>query len=268
MESPQPLRVPSFAAADGLVHGFSTRRGGTSRCYRPHLPAGQGDLNLGFTKDDDRDHVRANRLRFLASLGADDFQHFGLLLQQHTPTVHVLRSAADAATDFIEPAHVPGDGLITNVPGLLLTVQVADCIPVLVFDPKQRAVGAFHAGWRGTVAAIAAIGVAAMCEEYGSDPADMLAAIGPGIGPASYLVGDAVRDAFTANFGYADALFDAEMRLDLWEANRRQLLDAGLTAEHVTVLGEDTATQTDRFFSHRAENGFTGRMMAAIGLRK
>jgi YfiH family protein len=267
-EEQGPIQVPALSAQPGLVHGFSTRRGGVTRCYRPDLPATQGDLNLGFTKDDDREHVRANRLRFLASLGADDFRHFGLLLQQHTPTVHVLRSFADAATDFTEPAHVPGDGLITNVPGLLLTVQVADCIPVLVFDPAQRAVGAFHAGWRGTVAGIAAIGVAAMREAYGSDPANMLAAIGPGIGPRSYVVGDAVREAFTANFAYADALFDTETRLNLWEANRRQLLDAGLAAEHVTVLGEDTATQTDRFFSHRAEDGFTGRMMAAIGLSR
>jgi YfiH family protein len=266
-KKPEPLFAPSLTSAEALVHGFSTRKGGVSRCYRSALPADEGDLNLGFTKDDDRANVHENRLRFLAAIGADDFKHFGLLLQQHTPTVHLLRSVADASTDFTEPAHVPGDGMITNVPGLLLTVQVADCIPVLVFDPKQRAVGAFHAGWRGTVTRIVEIGVAAMRDEYGCDPADMIAAIGPGIGPLSYVVGDAVREAFRESFGYADALFDDAMRLDLWEANRRQLVDAGLPPSHVTMLGEDTATQTDRFFSHRAENGFTGRMMAAIGLR-
>jgi YfiH family protein len=178
----------------------------------------------------------------------------------------VLRSFADAATDFTEPAHVPGDGLITNVPALLLTVQVADCIPVLVLDPVRRAVGAFHAGWRGTVAGIVGVGVAAMSTEFGCDPADMLAAIGPGIGPGSYVVGSALRDEFVAAFPYGSSLFDEQMRLDLWEANRRQLVDAGLLAGNISVLGEDTATQTDRFFSHRAEGGFTGRMMAAIGI--
>jgi YfiH family protein len=187
-------------------------------------------------------------------------------VQQHTPTVHTLRSFEDAATDFTEPAHVPGDGLITNIPGILLTVQVADCIPVLVFDPVRRAVGAFHAGWRGTVAGIVSVGVEAMRAEYGCDPANMIAAIGPGIGPASYVVGDSVRDAFVAAFTYGAELLDASMRLHLWEANRRQLVDAGLSPSQIDVLGEDTATQTDRFFSHRAEHGFTGRMMAAIGL--
>ena len=172
-------------AVEGLVHGFSTRVGGVSRCYRPGLPEGLGDLNLGFTKDDDRANVRANRLRFLAAVGASGFNHFGLLVQQHTPTVHVLRSVADAATDFTQPAQVPGDGLITNVPGILLTVQAADCMPVLVFDPVRRVVGAFHAGWRGTVAGIVSAGVAAMSAEFGCGPADMIAAIGPGIGPQS-----------------------------------------------------------------------------------
>ena len=267
MQRPQPVFVPSFMAVEGLVHGFSTRVGGVSRCYRPGLPEGLGDLNLGFTKDDDRANVRANRLRFLAALGASGFNHFGLLVQQHTPTVHVLRSVADAATDFAEPAQVPGDGLITHVPGILLTVQAADCMPVLVFDPVQRVVGAFHAGWRGTVAGIVSVGVSAMSAEFGCGPADMIAAIGPGIGPQSYVVGDAVREAFVAAFPYAPELFDREMRLDLWEANRRQLVDAGLLAENISVLGEDTATQTERFFSHRAEGGFTGRMMGAIGLR-
>jgi YfiH family protein len=137
---------------------------------------------------------------------------------------------------------------------------------VLLFDPKQRAIGAFHAGWRGTSDGIVENGVAAMRAEYGSNAADMLAAIGPGIGPGSYQVGEDLRRVFQAKFAYADALFDEGMRLNLWEANRRQLLDAGLQDVNLTVLGEDTATQTERFFSHRAENGSTGRMMAAIGM--
>jgi YfiH family protein len=266
-QPPMPLYATQLARVHGLAHGFSTRLGGVSRCYRPHLPQDQGDLNLGFTKDDDRENVRTNRTRFLSAIDGSDFRHFGLLVQQHTPTIHALRSLAEAATSFTLPAITPGDGLITNIPGLLLTVQIADCVPVLVYDKGRRAIGAFHAGWRGTVARIVEHGIAAMTAEYNTAPADILAAIGPSIGPASYKVGEEVHTAFTTNFPYASELFSADMNLDLWEANRRQLLTAGVLAENITILAEDTAADTAHFFSHRAENGHTGRMMAAIGIR-
>lgn len=196
---------------------------------------------------------------------------FGLLRQIHSPDLLVLASEDEGATDFTQPATGCGDALMTDVPGMLLTVQVADCIPVLLFDPKMRAVAAIHAGWRGTVARIAQSTAAAMCSRYGSDPADILAAIGPGIGPESYAVNEDLRREFAAAFGYSDELFqqrETQLYLDLWKANQRQLLDAGLQAANVHVLGLDTATNTDRFFSHRSEKGFTGRMMAAIGIAR
>jgi YfiH family protein len=263
-EDPQPVVVPAFSAQEALAHGFSTRVGGVSQCYRP------GDLNLGFTKDDEPARVAENRRRFLQSIGADRFERFGLLRQIHSPNLLVIASEDEGVRDFTLPATGSGDALMTNVPGMLLTVQVADCIPVLLFDPKKRAVAAIHAGWRGTVARIAQLTAAAMCSRYGSDPGDILAAIGPGIGPHSYAVSEDLRSEFASAFAYADDLFQqrgSQLYLDLWRCNQLQLLDAGLQAGNVHLLGLDTATNTDRFFSHRAEKGFTGRMMAAIGLR-
>ena len=291
---PEPIFVSSLSAIDGLIHGFSTRAGGVSRCYRPHLPARLGDLNLGFTKHDDAEHVRGNRTRFLISIAAQQYSRFALLQQRHTPIVRVIRSSDDAASDFLQPATMRGDALLTDVPGVLLTVQTADCVPVLLLDPKRRAIGAFHAGWRGTLARIVERGANSMRLLYGSDPADLVAAIGPSIGPASYAVSEELRHDFLSQFAYGEELFrdvydsdpirekypllfltarapghsaiGPQLHLDLWEANRRQLLDAGVSAANITVVGEDTAADTGRFFSHRAEEGFTGRMMSAIGL--
>lgn len=286
----------SLLEMDGVVHGFSTRPGGHSRVFRPGLPPGQGDLNLGFTKQDEPELVRENRRIFLKALGANRFQRFGLLQQRHTPVVCTLNSTDEAAPDFLQPAAMRGDALVTAVPGVLLTVQAADCTPVLLLDPVQRVVAAIHAGWRGTLARIVERTVGTMRLQYGSHPQDLYAAIGPSIGPASYSVGEEVRHDFESQFAYAPELFHEEfesdpirdkypllfltarapghspispqLHIDLWEANRRQMLDAGLHPDRIQVLGEDTAADTGRFFSHRAEEGFTGRMMAAIGLAR
>lgn len=294
LEQPQPFRVAALSGVEGLAHGFSTRSGGVTRCYRPWLPEGTGDLNLGFTSQDEAEHVRENRRRFLTSIHGNDFQRFVLLNQRHTPIVRILTDALEATSDFLQPAAMRGDAAMTNIPGILLTVQTADCVPVLLFDPARRAVAAFHAGWRGTLARIVERGVGTMRRQYGSDPANLIAAIGPSIGPESYSVGEEIQHEFSSQFAYADELFHdvydsdpirekypllfmtarapghspigPQLHLDLWEANRRQLLDAGMPAENITVAGEDTAADTGRFFSHRAEDGFTGRMMSAIGM--
>ena len=267
------LRSSLLASAEGLVHGFSTRHGGVSRVYRPALPDGMGDLNLGFTADDAPTAVRENRRRFLRAVGADRMNRFALLRQEHTAVVHALRNPQKLSDNFGELGRMRGDGLVTDQPGVLLAVGTADCIPVLVFDPSRRVVAAFHAGWRGTLARIVQIGVDRMRQQYESKPEDLLAVIGPGIGPASYTVSAALQTDFAAEFGYADDLFYQDTpangprrRLNLWEANRRQLLDAGLRPERIDLLGHDTAADTALFFSHRAEAGFTGRMLSVIGL--
>jgi polyphenol oxidase len=188
-----------------------------------------------------------------------------------------------------------GDGLITNVPGLLLAIKTADCVPVLIVDAKRHVVGAFHAGWRGTVARIVEKGAGEMRRQFGSLPRDLRVGIGPCIRRCCYSVGAEVRAEFESQFTYADDAFEEvfdsnaihvkypllflnqrapghgdlgpEIHLDLVEANRRQLLDAGVREANISVIGGCTACDTTRFFSHRTEFGKTGRMMAVVGLR-
>lgn len=265
-------RVPGWNAYPWLRHGFSTREGGVSTVY------GEGSLNLGWTPDDDPALVAENRRRFLAACQQGSPFQPVTLKQVHSALVRAIREEDGVFEGKLQTADgkavLEADGAVTNLPGVMLGVQTADCVPVLIADVNRRVVAAIHAGWRGTVARIAEQGVARMQEEYGSRPEDMVAAVGPSIGACCYAVGQEVRSEFGARFGYADTLFramdDGQMHLDLWEANRRQLLDAGVSGERVTVMGECTACALShgqrKYFSHRAEHGFTGRMMSMIGV--
>jgi YfiH family protein len=162
------------------------------------------------------------------------------------------------------------DALISDTPGVYLMLRFADCVPVLFYDPVRRAVGLAHAGWRGTVEKIGQATVQAMVETFGCRPVDILAGIGPSIGPCCYEVGDEVVEAARAAFPVAPHLVDRRANgrdhLDLWEANRHQLVARGLAK--VEVSGLCTACRTDEWFSHRAERGRTGRLGAVIGLRE
>ncbi|HEX7158459.1 MAG TPA: peptidoglycan editing factor PgeF [Edaphobacter sp.] len=270
------LQVPGWDDLEWLRHGFSTRSGGTSTAY------GGKTLNLGWTKEDDPSAVRANRRSFVNAV--DDRMRLVTIRQVHSSIVRAVRVEDGALEGVLETAEgkavLEGDGLVTDVPGVLLAVGTADCVPVLVVDPVTRAVGAFHAGWRGTAAKIVERGVALMREEYGSRPESLLAAVGPGIGACCYRVGDEVRGAFDTQFPYADELFEQtanspdgqrQYSVDLWKANHRQFVDAGIMPEQIAVIGECTACARDaegkrRYFSHRAERGATGRMLNAIGI--
>lgn len=280
------LRAPTLAQLPWLVHGFSTRGGGVSTCYRGK------SLNLGLTQHDTKENVARNRALFLTALGTEN-ENGSLwplvqLKQIHSSVVHRVNATPSEA--------LAGDGLITKTPGVLLAIKTADCVPVLVADVKRNAVGAFHAGWRGTVARIVEKGIGEMRRQFGSVPRDLHAVIGPCIRRCCYQVEAEVRTEFEAQFSYADELFeevfDADaihvrypllflnqrapghgdlgpgIHLDLVEANQRQLLDAGIRQEHISVIDGCTACGTTRFFSHRAEFGQTGRMMAVIGIRK
>ena len=260
-----------MAELSWLVHGFSTRQGGVSTCY------GGNALNLGVTQHDTKDNVERNRTLFLESVGAADAKGRLWPLVQLKQIHSALVSMVSAASR--EP--LAGDGLITNTPGLLLAIKTADCVPVLVADVKRRVAGGFHAGWRGTVARVAEKGVGEMRRQFGSLPRDLRAAIGPSIRRCCYQVGSEVRAEFESQFSYADELFEEvfdsnalhvrypllflnqrapghgdlgpEIHLDLVEANNRQLQEAGIRAEHISVVGGCTACDTLRFFSHRAE---------------
>ncbi len=303
------VRVSALGRFDWLRHGFSARAGGVSQIYRQD-PSGQGELgelnagelNLGWTKEDDPANVVENRRRFLAEAAGSSAATLVTLRQIHSGMIRVVE-----ADDLERPgglqtadgrAMLRGDGLMADVPGVMLGVQTADCVPVLVADVKRRAVAAFHAGWRGTLKRIVERGIGMMRLRYGSRPEDLLAAVGPAIGPCCYSVGEEVRFEFESQFAYADELFSEvydsdpvrdkypllfltarapghsnigpQIHLDLWEANRRQLLDAGIPAKRVTVVGECTACAVSgdrkKYFSHRGESGFTGRMMSVVGV--
>jgi polyphenol oxidase len=295
-------RAPNLERLTHLVHGFSTRLGGFSSAY------GGRQLNLGFTAADTLSTVERNRLAFLQALA------WRPLRDGRKPAV-AARSARSAATPLVtlrqihsgivhiigKNGRLPegplrGDGMITDQKDILLGIQVADCVPVLVADRRGKAVGAFHAGWRGTAKRIVERGVGAMRAIFGCEPEDLLAAIGPCIHACCYAVGDEVIDEFQSQFAYTDDLFTEvydrdpikekypllfltarapghsnigpQIHLDLIEANRRQLLDAGVRAKNIWAAEECTSCRTDLLFSHRAEAGYTGRMMAAIGLAK
>jgi len=279
------LRAPGLSAFPWLIHGFSTRQGGISTCY------GGRTLNLGLTPHDTKENVERNRELFLDALNAQDAEGNALPLIQ----VKQIHSAVVLRADALVRERLAGDGLITSRPGLLLAIKTADCVPVLVVDTKRRAVGAFHAGWRGTVARIVEKGVGEMRRQFGSLPRDLRAAIGPCVRRCCYSVGSEVRNEFNSQFTYADDLFEEvfdsnaihvrypllflnqrapghgdlvpEIRLDLVEANRRQLLDGGLRDDSIEVIDDCTACDLTRFFSHRTELGKTGRMIAVVGIR-
>lgn len=266
------------------MHGFSTRSGGFSRVY------GGRTLNLGFTKQDSPAAVERNRAAFQKDIGAISGRKLWPLVsmrQVHSDIIHCIW----------EPplSQLSGDGLITCTPKILLGVQTADCLPVILVDRRRRAVGVFHAGWRGTVKRIVEKGVGEMKRWFATEPGDIRAAIGPGIQSCCYEVGPEVRQTFESQFAYAGELFreveesdpvrekypllfltarapghgelPAKIFLDLVEANRRQLTDAGVRARNISTSPMCTACHTDVLFSHRAERGVTGRMMGGVGIK-
>jgi YfiH family protein len=272
-----------------LVHAFSTRQGGVSRAY------GGNSLNLGFTKQDTSAAVERNRELFLKELGVANGRRSWPLISLRQIHSDVIHRVDGISIDQMLAQPLAGDGIVTDTPGLVLTVQMADCFPVILADRKRRAVGVFHAGWRGTVARIVEKGVGEMRKHFGSDPRNLVAAIGPGVQGCCYEVGEEVRTKFEAQFAYASSLFrqvkesdpvrekypllfltarapghselPVKLLLDLVEANRRQLLDAGVMAKNIEAVGPCTACHTELLFSFRAEKGVTGRIMAAAGIR-
>jgi hypothetical protein len=280
------IPAPGWSKFPWLWHGFSTRRSGLTRAYAPEgAPA---ELNLGFTAEDPREIVVANR-RLLAEAITGSADTPLITIRQIHSSVLVI------ATPSTEDRKWKADGLMTSHPGILIGVQTADCTPVLVADRRLRVVAAFHAGWRGTVQRIVEKGIGRMRLEFGSRPEDLTAAIGPGIGPCCYQVGEELLSQFESQFHYARELFHEvystdpvrtrypmlfltqrapghsnlgpSLHLDVAEANRRQLLAAGLKPSSIHLAGGCTSCHRHLFFSHRASQGRAGRMLSVIGIR-
>ncbi len=239
-----------------LVHAVLTRLGGVS------LPPFDS-LNLSQVVGDDPAAVAANYERVCGALG---------IRRSQMATCYQMHSADVLAVTTADGGRLvgQGDAMITDQPGVYLSMRFADCTPLLLHDPVRRAVGIAHAGWRGTLKAMAGAVVRAMVERLGCRPGDITAVVGPAIGPCCYEVGGEVIQAVeTARDDAADLLHrrgDGRAHFDLWEANRRQFVEAGVG--HVAVAGLCTACRTDRFFSHRAEQGRSGRFAALIGYRE
>jgi YfiH family protein len=271
------LQASALAKLPWLVHGFSTTPGGVS------AQDGQKVLNLGFTEWDAKENVLENRRRFQSALGATDLKLISLK-QIHSDVIHLFDSAP------AESCH--GDASATNRSSLLLSVQTADCVPILLVDLKKRAVAAVHAGWRGTLARIVVKAIGRMQMQFKSNPADLLAAIGPAIGGCCYEVGTEVATQFLSQFAAAPEWFDEfrtgdepnpvqwlnmmppghqpppkNVLLDLRKANRALLLGAGLHAPSIFVSDLCTACRRDLLFSYRKEGAGSGRLMSVIGIR-
>lgn len=270
MSPPEILRVPGWERFPWLRAGFSTRRGGLSKAY------GTAEQNLGWTAEDDPGVVAGNRARFADAVGAGAPMSLVTVGQIHSGVVQDLDREEPPFTTPEGRARLQGDGLVTQTPGRLLAILTADCVPVLVADTRTHAVAAFHAGWRGTVARIVEEGVCYLQEAHESQPGDLIAAIGPCIGACCFEVGTEVRDAFAAAFPYTGELVSVPAgksedhpHLDLVRANQRQLEDAGIPSGNIRLVAPCTACSQvagrPRFFSYRAQDGRTGRMLSAIG---
>jgi YfiH family protein len=251
------LRTYQFASLEhpDLAHGVFARHGGVST-------GPFASLNMSISTGDALDNIRENRRRGFRALGRDP-DSVADVWQVHSAAV-VVATAPRGAREHLGKA----DALITDRRGVTLFMRFADCVPILLFDPKRRALGLAHAGWKGTLLRIAAAAVSAMADAYGTRPGDLVAGIGPSIGPCHYPVGPEVVAQAREVFADADAVLipvNGAHHLDLWTANALTLREAGV--EQIEASAICTGCQPDEFFSHRAEQGKTGRFGVLMGLR-
>lgn len=254
------IRYYQFETLDPevVVQAAFTRHGGVSS--GPYA-----SLNMSISTGDSRENVAENRRRAFLAVGREP-DSVADLCQVHSARV-VVADAPRGRREHLGRA----DALVTDRPEVTLFLRFADCVPLALFDPRRRAVGLVHAGWRGTLAKVAAEAVRTLVERYDSDPADIIAAIGPSIGPCHYAVGaDVVTQTRAVFDDDADELLISRnghdgYHLDLWAANARILRQAGV--KQIEVARLCTVCRNTEFFSHRAEGGVTGRCGVLIGLR-
>ena len=260
------LSYPAFEQFQDIVHAFSTRLGGVSQGI-------YSSMNLSFTRGDEEAAVYENYRRLAAAVGfaAEDIVTSD---QTHTANVRVV-TEEDRGNGITKPRpYTDVDGMITNVPGLVLATFYADCVPLYFIDPVRHAIGLSHSGWRGTVAKIGRVTVDKMKEMYGTDPQDLYTAIGPSICQDCYEVSEDVILEFQNSFEkkYWDLLFcrkeNGKYQLNLWEANRLIMLEAGVKEEHISMPGICTCCNPEFLFSHRASHGKRGNLGAFLGIRR
>ncbi|MFZ1702605.1 MAG: peptidoglycan editing factor PgeF [Pyrinomonadaceae bacterium] len=244
----------------GFINGFSTRLGGVSAFPKD-------DLNLAGFNEDSAENIYENRRRLLSVFGGN--LKLATVWQMHGDAIKTVRTFED-----IGNSEDHADALVSDLAGTLIGVKTADCVPVLIGDPKTNSFAAIHAGWRGTVESIVGKAVGKLVENFGSTPADLIAAIGPAAGCDNYEIGSDVIDAFSSKFSKSEKYFsptrEGHALVDLHLANRDQLRHAGVNEANIFTAPFCTMQRPDLFFSYRLEKkkyGKTGRLLSVIGRR-
>ena len=245
-----------------LKHGFSTRLGGVSEGIF-------SSLNLSFNRGDSREHVMENYRRIAKAVGFE-LNHLVLSAQTHTTNVKLV-TKKDCGNGIIRKnAFADVDGLITADENVVLATSFADCVPLYFVDVKNKAIGLSHSGWRGTVNRMGEVTIQRMQEEFGTDPKDLICAIGPSICQDCYEVDDIVIQEFQKNFSSRDCeeiYYQTEIgkySLNLWKANELVLAEAGVRPEHIENRKICTCCNRDLLFSHRGLNGKRGNLSAFL----
>ena len=254
------LSYPMLEETGIVNHGFSTRLGGVSKgCW--------ATMNISTTRGDDSEDVRENQRRIAGAIGVQP-EDMTFTNQTHTTNVAGVK-AGDKGKRFQET-----DGMITDVPGICLVTFYADCVPLYFVDPVKKAIGLSHSGWRGTVGKIGKVTIELMQKTYGSDPEDIIAAIGPSICRDCYEVSGDVIQQFRENFdeAYWPELFykkeNGKYQLDLWRANERIFTEAGIREDHIAVTNVCTHCNPDILFSHRTTGDKRGNVSAFLALKQ
>lgn len=250
---------PDWARQFKVAAGFTTRNGGVSR-------APFNSLNLGFNTEDHKSSVEGNRSTLARAFGIPP-HHLLTIKQVHGSDLLLIDEANPDLTHFL---NLECDAIVTNQPGIMIGILVADCYPVLLFDPLQKVAAVVHVGWRGAAAGILARTLTAMRENFNVMMHEVRAAVGPGIGGHSYEVDRPVREAFRKGAGHWEACSRevglGKWQLDLQQACRLQLLDAGLEERQIESVAECTCCHREMFYSYRRDQGQTGRQLGFVML--
>lgn len=259
------LTYPLLEQTGIVTHGFSTRIGGVSEGVC-------STMNLSFSRGDKEEAVRENFRRMARALNVSE-DSFVFSQQTHTTNVKKV-TLSDKGKGLTVPLDYQDvDGLITDVPGLCLSTFFADCVPLFFVDPVHKAIGLSHSGWRGTAMKMGKVTIQRMKEEYGTNPADMIAAIGPSICQDCYEVSEDVILEFQNSFDekhWKDLYYikeNGKYQLDLWKANQIILEEAGVLKENIAVTNLCTCCNSDLLFSHRASQGKRGNLAAFLALK-
>ncbi len=253
------LTITEFEESKLVRHGFSTRKGGVST-------GEAGNMNFGFNRKDAYGNIVKNFELFCGVLGVD-YKKLVFTNQTHEDCVYAV-TEKDIGKGFMKVSDIKGvDSFVTNIPNIPLCTFHADCMPLFFLDKDKKAIGLTHSGWKSTLLNIAQKTVQKMQGEYGCNPADIMVAIGPSIGPCHFEVGQDVADKFKEKFGDKHIIKGEKPHIDLWQLCKSQLLNAGISEENITVTDICTFCNNDLFYSYRGDNHKTGSMVSIMELK-